>query len=46
MTDAERKEKLEKASAASKNAKAGSLTSKANMVSRYNSSQSTGKNKK
>lgn len=43
MTEAERNAKLEQAAAANKNAKAGSLASKANMVSRYNSSQSTGK---
>ncbi|MEE1086920.1 MAG: YidC/Oxa1 family membrane protein insertase [Schaedlerella sp.] len=43
MTEAERNAKLEKAASMTKNAKAGSLASKANMVSRYNNSQSTDK---
>ena len=43
MTDAERKEKLEKAASMNKSAKPGSLASKANMVSKYNSSQGTDK---
>lgn len=41
MTEAERQKKLEEAAKYSKNAKAGSLTSKANLVSRYNSGQNT-----
>lgn len=36
MSEAERKAKLDKAAAANKNAKAGSLASKANMVKRFN----------
>lgn len=38
MTEEERQKKLEKAANSNKNAKAGSLAAKANMVSRYNSS--------
>ena len=41
MTEAERQKKLEQAAKYNKNAKAGSLASKANMVSRYNSGQNT-----
>lgn len=40
MSEKERQEKLEKAASYNKNAKAGSLASKANMVSRFNSSNS------
>jgi YidC/Oxa1 family membrane protein insertase len=41
MSDAERNERLKKAEQYTKNAKPGSLASKANLVSRYNSGQST-----
>ena len=41
ITDSEREEKINKARQMSQNAKAGSLTAKANMVSRYNSCQVT-----
>lgn len=41
ITDSEREEKINKARQISQNAKPGSLTSKANMVSRYNSGQAT-----
>ncbi len=41
ITDSEREEKINKARQMSQNAKPGSLTSKANMVSRYNSGQAT-----
>lgn len=41
MTEAERQKKLEQAAKYNKNAKSGSLASKANMVSRYNSGQNT-----
>lgn len=44
MTEAERKEKLEKAAKYNKNAKPGSLAAKANMVSQYNSSNNKQKN--
>lgn len=40
MTDKERQAKLEKAASYNKNAKPGSLASKANMVNRFNSSKS------
>ena len=40
ISEDERKQKLEKAAEYSKNAKEGSLASKANLVSRYNSSNS------
>ena len=40
MSEKERKEKLEKAASYNKNAKAGSLASKANMVSRFNGNNS------
>lgn len=43
MSEAEKNAKLEKAAAMNKNAKAGSLASKANLVNRYNNSQSTDK---
>lgn len=43
MSEAEKNAKLEKATAMNKNAKAGSLASKANLVNRYNNSQSTDK---
>lgn len=39
MTEAERQKKLEQAAKYNKNAKAGSLAAKANLVSRYNSGQ-------
>lgn len=41
MSDTERNERLKKAEQYTKNAKPGSLASKANLVSRYNSGQST-----
>ena len=41
ITDSEREEKINKARQMSQNAKPGSLTAKANMVSRYNSGQVT-----
>ncbi|PWJ46831.1 YidC/Oxa1 family membrane protein insertase [Faecalicatena contorta] len=41
MSDAERNERLKKAEQYTKNAKPGSLASKANLVSKYNSGQST-----
>ena len=41
MTEAERQKKLEQAAKYNKNAKAGSLASKANMVSRYNSGKNS-----
>lgn len=41
ITDAEKEEKLKKAQAMGEKAKPGSLTSKANLVSRYNSGQKT-----
>ena len=41
ISDSEREEKINKARQMSQNAKAGSLTAKANMVSRYNSGQVT-----
>ena len=41
MTEAERQKKLEQAAKYNKNAKAGSLASKANLVSRYNSGQNS-----
>ena len=41
ITDSEREEKINKARQMSQNAKTGSLTAKANMVSRYNSGQVT-----
>ena len=41
ITDSEREEKINKARQISQNAKPGSLTAKANMVSRYNSGQVT-----
>lgn len=41
MSDAERNERLKKVEQYTKNAKPGSLASKANLVSRYNSGQST-----
>lgn len=45
ISDAEKEEKLKKAAQYSKNAKPGSLTSKANLVSRYNTaSRNEGKN--
>ena len=44
MSEKERQEKLDKAADYNKNAKPGSLASKANMVSRFNSSNS-GNNK-
>ena len=40
MTEAQRQEKLEQAANRNQNAKAGSLASKANMVSRFNSNKS------
>ena len=40
MSEKERQEKLEKAASSNKNAKAGSLASKANMVSRFNGNNS------
>lgn len=40
MSEKERQEKLEKAASCNKNAKAGSLASKANMVSRFNGNNS------
>ena len=40
MSEKERQEKLEKAASYNKNAKAGSLASKANMVSRFNGNNS------
>lgn len=43
MSESERNAKLEKAAAMNKNAKAGSLASKANLVNRYNNSQGTDK---
>lgn len=43
MSEAEKNAKLEKAAAMNKNAKAGSLASKANLVNRYNNSQNTDK---
>ncbi len=43
MSEAEKNAKIEKAAAMNKNAKAGSLASKANLVNRYNNSQSTDK---
>lgn len=44
MSEAERKEKLEQAAKYNKNAKPGSLAAKANMVSKYNSSNNKEKN--
>lgn len=44
MSEEERKEKLEKAAKYNKNAKPGSLAAKANMVSKYNSSNNKEKN--
>lgn len=41
MSEKERQEKLEKAASYNKNAKAGSLASKANMVSRFNGNNSS-----
>ena len=41
ISDKEREERLEKAAQQTKNAKPGSLSSKANLVSRFNSGQST-----
>ena len=41
MTEAERQKKLEQAAKYNKNAKAGSLASKANLVSRYNNGQNS-----
>lgn len=41
ISDSEREEKINKARQLSQNAKPGSLTAKANMVSRYNSGQAT-----
>ncbi len=41
MTEAERQKKLEEAAKYNKNAKAGSLASKANLVNRYNSAKSS-----
>lgn len=41
MTEAERQKKLEQAAKYNKNAKPGSLASKANLVSKYNSGQNT-----
>ena len=41
ISDSEREEKVKKAQQMAQNAKPGSLTSKANMVSRYNSGQKT-----
>ena len=41
ISDSEREEKINKARQMSQNAKAGSLTARANMVSRYNSGQVT-----
>lgn len=41
MSDKEREERLQKAAQYTKNAKSGSLASKANLVNRYNSGQNT-----
>ena len=41
ITESEREEKINKARQMGQNAKPGSLTSKANLVSRYNSGQTT-----
>lgn len=41
LSEAERQERLKKAESYTKNAKAGSLASKANLVNRFNSGQST-----
>jgi YidC/Oxa1 family membrane protein insertase len=45
ISDAEKEERLKKAEQYTKNAKPGSLASKANMVSKYNSGQSVSDNK-
>ena len=45
VSDSEKEEKLKKAAEYTKNAKPGSLASKANLVSRYNSNNSVSKEK-